>query len=198
LPEGTLDALLADTEQLTAVLTYHVLDGTQLAADLAAGFYPTLNGASVTVTTPEGQVKVNDATVITPDVTATNGVAHLIDSVLLPPKGNNIAWVSFHAADDQPSTDAATAGFTQAPDIGYTDLLKGNGHQVTRIVTSGTPDAASLNKFDLIIISRSVPSGDYQERERHALECDRNSHDRHGRLCPAQQPHGLHHRWHHP
>jgi uncharacterized surface protein with fasciclin (FAS1) repeats len=162
LPEGTLDALLADIPQLTAILTYHVLGGTRLAADLTAGFYPTLNGALVTVTTPEGQVKVNDATVIAADVTATNGVAHVIDSVLLPPKGNNIAWVSFHAADDQPSTDAATAGFTQAPDIGYTDLLKGNGHQITRIVTSGNPDPSLLNKFDLIIISRSVPSGDYQ------------------------------------
>jgi hypothetical protein len=93
---------------------------------------------------------------------ASNGVAHVIDSVLLPPKGNNVAWVSFHAADDQPSTDAAAAGLTLAPDIGYTDLLKSRGHQVTRIVSSGTPDAGLLNKFDLIIISRSVPSGDYQ------------------------------------
>jgi uncharacterized surface protein with fasciclin (FAS1) repeats len=162
LPEGALDDLLADIPQLTAVLTYHVLEGTRLAADLTAGDYVTLNGTSVTVTTPEGMVKVNDATVIGADVVATNGVAHVIDSVLLPPKGNNVAWVSFHAADDEPSIDAAAAGFTLAPDIGYTDLLKSRGHQVTRIVTSGTPDAGLLNRFDLVIISRSVPSGDYQ------------------------------------
>jgi transforming growth factor-beta-induced protein len=84
LPEGALEGLLADIPQLTAVLTYHVLAGTQLAADLAAGDYVTLNGASVTVTTPNGLVKVNDATVIGPDVLASNGVAHVIDTVLLP------------------------------------------------------------------------------------------------------------------
>lgn len=79
------------------------------------------------------------------------------------PVSANIAWVSFHAADNQPATDAATAGFTEAPDVGYTKLLADNGHKVTRIVTSGTPDVARLNTFDLVIISRSVPSGDYQD-----------------------------------
>lgn len=74
-----------------------------------------------------------------------------------------IAWVSLHSASDAPSSAAAAAGFTQAPDVAYTDLLTANGHQVTRIVTSGTPDAALLNAFDLVIISRSVPSGDYQD-----------------------------------
>ncbi|HVR36345.1 MAG TPA: LamG-like jellyroll fold domain-containing protein, partial [Methylomirabilota bacterium] len=75
----------------------------------------------------------------------------------------NIAWVSFHAADDQPSGAAAGVGFTEAPDVGYTQLLTATGHSVTRFVTSGTPDAATLNTFDLVIISRSVPSGDYQD-----------------------------------
>jgi hypothetical protein len=73
-----------------------------------------------------------------------------------------IAWVSFHSADDAPSAAAATAGFTKAADVAYTDLLKTNGHAVTRILTSGTPDVALLNTFDLVIISRSVPSGDYE------------------------------------
>lgn len=75
----------------------------------------------------------------------------------------NIAWVSFHAADDSPGADAAAAGFTEAADIGYTDLLRANGHTVTRILTSGTPDVSALEMFDLVIISRSVPSGDYQD-----------------------------------
>ncbi|MBK9137555.1 MAG: Ig-like domain-containing protein [Verrucomicrobia bacterium] len=79
------------------------------------------------------------------------------------PVSANIAWVSFHPADNQPSTDAAAAGFTEAPDVGYTRLLTQAGHKVTRIVTSGTPDVARLNTFDLVIISRSVPSGDYQD-----------------------------------
>jgi len=50
-----------------------------------------------------------------------------------------IAWVSYHAADDEPHADAAAFGFTQAPDIGYTDLLKANGYDVTRILTSQIP-----------------------------------------------------------
>ena len=78
----------------------------------------------------------------------------------------NVAWVSFHPGDNQPSAGAATLGglpaFTTAPDKGYTDLLKANGHNVVRVVTTGNPDLEALNKFDLVIISRSVPSGDYE------------------------------------
>jgi hypothetical protein len=77
--------------------------------------------------------------------------------------GALIAWVSFHPADDTPGAEAAAAGFTRAADVGYTDLLKANGHIVQRIVTSSTPDVALLNAFDLVIISRSVSSGGYQE-----------------------------------
>ena len=77
--------------------------------------------------------------------------------------GIKIAWVSFHPADGTPATDAATAGFTEASDVGYTRLLAAQGHAVTRVVTSGTPDVASLNTFNLVIISRSVPSSDYQD-----------------------------------
>jgi len=80
-----------------------------------------------------------------------------------PKTSARIAWVSFHRADDAPSAAAATAGFTSASDIGYTDLITASGHQITRIVTSGTPDVALLNAFDLVIISRAVPSGDYQD-----------------------------------
>ncbi|MCB1127823.1 MAG: hypothetical protein KDM81_15120, partial [Verrucomicrobiae bacterium] len=83
--------------------------------------------------------------------------------------GRNIAWVSFHPAVDTPADDAATAGFTEAADAGYTQLLRDAGHTVTRVVTSGTPDVAYLNTFDLVMISRSVPSGDYQQAEETAL-----------------------------
>ncbi|HKS38677.1 MAG TPA: Ig-like domain-containing protein [Verrucomicrobiae bacterium] len=79
------------------------------------------------------------------------------------PTSARIAWISFHSASNAPSGAAVTAGFTNAPDVAYTDLLTANGHQVTRIVSSGTPDAPLLNAFDLIVISRSVGSGDYQD-----------------------------------
>lgn len=81
----------------------------------------------------------------------------------LPPVGKlgTIAWVSFHPGDDEPSAAAASAGFTEAPDVEYTRLLAANGFNVERHITSGTPDAAALNAADLVIISRSVSSGNY-------------------------------------
>lgn len=90
----------------------------------------------------------------------------------VPPPATNgakIVWVSFHAADDQPSANAAAAGFTEAPDVGYTKLLTEAGHTVTRYVTTATPDVAYLDTFDLVIIGRSVPSGNYQTADSTAL-----------------------------
>ena len=81
---------------------------------------------------------------------------------MLHPEPYNVVFISFHEADDMPSADAAAAGFTEAADVGYTQLLADNGYNVTRVVTSGTPDAAVMNAADLVIISRSVPSSDYQ------------------------------------
>jgi hypothetical protein len=74
--------------------------------------------------------------------------------------GANIAFVSFHATDAA-SDAAAGAGMTEAADIGYTQALKAAGHNVTRILTSGSPDVEALNGYDLVIISRSVSSGGY-------------------------------------
>jgi hypothetical protein len=78
------------------------------------------------------------------------------------PTGPKVIWVSFHGADDAPSAGAAGAGFTEAPDKAYTDLLTANGYDVTRYITTSTPDPAVLNAADLVIISRSVASGGYQ------------------------------------
>jgi hypothetical protein len=74
----------------------------------------------------------------------------------------NILFVSFHQNDAPANAGATAAGFTSAPDIGYTDALRAAGHTVTRVLTSGTPNTAQLNAADLVIISRSVPSGDYE------------------------------------
>jgi len=86
----------------------------------------------------------------------------------LPLSAANIAFVSFHPADDQPDASAAGAGFTNAPDAGYTLLLRTNGHTVTRLVTMDSADTSpdfinALQTNDLVIISRSVPSGHYQQ-----------------------------------
>ncbi len=91
LPAGTVEALLADKEKLAAILTYHVVPGKVMAADIvnAGGAKPaTVNGATVNVTVRDGQVYVNDAKVATADVPASNGVIHVIDAVIMPPAGN--------------------------------------------------------------------------------------------------------------
>jgi len=77
----------------------------------------------------------------------------------------NIAWVSFHPGDNQPSAAVAQLGFTQAPDAPYTQLLSAQGYNVTRFVTQDDAPPAlinALNTNDLVIISRSVASAHYQ------------------------------------
>src|SRR5687768_8481466 len=86
----------------------------------------------------------------------------------------NIVFVSFHGAEGTPTTAAANAGFTNAPDAAYTRLLRAAGHNVTRIVTIENADTsaallAQINAADLVIISRSVPSGHYQQNNETAF-----------------------------
>mgnify|MGYP003529993823 CR=1 FL=1 len=82
-PKADLDALLKDKAKLTAVLTYHVLPGKVMAADVKAGSAKTVNGQSLTIATAGG-VKVDNAKVTATDIVASNGVIHVIDSVILP------------------------------------------------------------------------------------------------------------------
>jgi transforming growth factor-beta-induced protein len=85
-PKATLDALAADPAKLKAVLLYHVVSGNVTAADVVKlTSAKTLNGASVSIKVQGGTVTINNATVVTPDVMASNGVIHVIDTVLLPP-----------------------------------------------------------------------------------------------------------------
>jgi len=93
----------------------------------------------------------------------TSDSATVVVSAGADSQAANIAWVSFHPAEDEPSGAAATAGFTQAPDAAYTELLASAGHRVTRVITGPNPDVGVLNAYDLVIISRSVSSGDYAD-----------------------------------
>jgi uncharacterized surface protein with fasciclin (FAS1) repeats len=85
-PADVLEKLLKpeNKDALVAVLTYHVLSGKVMAADVAAGDVASVQGDNITITT-EGGVKVNEANVIATDVAASNGVIHAIDAVILPP-----------------------------------------------------------------------------------------------------------------
>ncbi|WP_244603702.1 fasciclin domain-containing protein, partial [Methanococcoides sp. AM1] len=85
LPEGTLDALLADEEALAGVLTYHVVAGEFMAADVVSmDSAETVQGSEITFTVTDDGVMVNDATVVITDIEASNGVIHVIDAVLIP------------------------------------------------------------------------------------------------------------------
>jgi uncharacterized surface protein with fasciclin (FAS1) repeats len=87
LPAGTVEALLADIPKLTAILTYHVVAGKVMAADvvgLNGKSAKTVNGATVAIST-EGGVKLNGTSnVVKTDIECTNGVIHVIDTVILP------------------------------------------------------------------------------------------------------------------
>ena len=95
LPAGTLQALLADPKgKLAPILTYHVVSGKVMAADVVTmdgKKVKTVNGAELTIKVMDGKVSLVDATgasvnVVKTDVTASNGVIHVIDGVLLPAK----------------------------------------------------------------------------------------------------------------
>jgi uncharacterized surface protein with fasciclin (FAS1) repeats len=83
IPPAQLNALLADKAQLTKVLTYHVVAGKVMAADVKAGQVTTVEGSPVTISLNNG-VMVDDAKVIKTDIVASNGVIHVIDTVLIP------------------------------------------------------------------------------------------------------------------
>ena len=87
LPAGTVEDLLKpeNKDKLVAILTYHVRPGKVMSSDLTEGLKAkTVNGAEVTITL-EGGAKVNGAVISTADIAASNGVIHVIDSVILPP-----------------------------------------------------------------------------------------------------------------
>ncbi|MGF1672051.1 MAG: fasciclin domain-containing protein [Rivularia sp. (in: cyanobacteria)] len=84
LPEGTVDGLLKDIPQLKKILTYHVVSGKVMAADVVKlDSATTVEGSEVKIDASNG-VKINDATVSQADVETDNGVIHIIDTVLLP------------------------------------------------------------------------------------------------------------------
>lgn len=87
LPAGTVDNLLKpeNKQQLANVLTYHVVPGTYNAADLKDGQkLKTVQGKELTVTMKDGKVMIDGATVTTPDLASSNGVIHVLDTVVMP------------------------------------------------------------------------------------------------------------------
>jgi uncharacterized surface protein with fasciclin (FAS1) repeats len=85
LPEGTVESLLKDKDKLTAVLTYHVVSGKVMAADVVKlDKAETLQGQNVSISVKDDKVMIDNATVIKADIMTSNGVIHVIDEVILP------------------------------------------------------------------------------------------------------------------
>jgi uncharacterized surface protein with fasciclin (FAS1) repeats len=90
LPAGTVENLLKpeNKQQLTEILTYHVVTGKVMAADVAGiDEAKSVNGQMIDIEVDGSTVKVNDAAVTATDIAASNGVIHVIDKVIMPPKG---------------------------------------------------------------------------------------------------------------
>lgn len=108
LPAGTLDALLSDpTGDLMQILLYHVVPGKVMAADLSDGLEATtLQGSAVVFRLGDGVAMVNDANLIATDIETSNGVIHVIDSVILPP----VAEATPTPAEEPPTLLPVTGG----------------------------------------------------------------------------------------
>ena len=86
LPAGTVESLLEpeNKDKLTAILTYHVVSGKILSTDVKAGRVETLQGSELRVSKKNGALMVDQAKIVATDVTASNGVIHVIDAVIMP------------------------------------------------------------------------------------------------------------------
>jgi uncharacterized surface protein with fasciclin (FAS1) repeats len=138
LPAGTLEYLLANPDELTKILLYHVVAGEFKAADVVTlPSATTLNGADVIITV-NGGVKVNDADVIKTDIMAKNGVIHLINKVLLPPMEDANANVTTGRMSPQMGPDGKIPIFPLAQKAGLRTLA--TALQATKLQKTLTTD----------------------------------------------------------
>ena len=162
IPQETLDTLLADpTGDLTQILLYHVVEGKVMAADVTDGLEATtLQGAPVNFTVADGSVKINDATIVTTDIEASNGVIHVIDAVIMPPAAEEAA-AEAPAALDIVDTAVSAGNFTTlvaaVEAAGLVDALKGEGPFTVFAPTDEAFAAIPQETLDALLAD---PSGD--------------------------------------
>ena len=144
LPEGLVDALLLPENEaaLTAVLTYHVLGAEVPSSDVAAGDVETLQGESITIAVEDGTVMVNDATVTAVDVEASNGVIHVIDTVLVPPSIDATALLVADAMEEDAMEDEAMEDEAMEEEGTIVDVAVGAGTFDTLVAAVTAADLA--------------------------------------------------------
>jgi uncharacterized surface protein with fasciclin (FAS1) repeats len=169
IPKETLDALLADPSgDLTQILLYHVVPGKVMAADVTDGLEAaTVQGAPVNFTIADGVVKINDATIVTTDIEASNGVIHVIDAVIMPPADEAAAATEAPAEEaaapvgDIVDTAIAAGSFTTlvaaVEAAGLVETLKGEGPFT---VFAPTDDAFAAIPAETLTALLADPSGD--------------------------------------
>jgi len=127
-PADTLNALLADPEALSQVLLYHVLPGKVMAASVADGLsVETLQGAPVNFSIQDGKAMINGATIVTTDIETSNGVIHVIDSVILPPTPEAEAEPLKDIVDTAVAAGSFNTLVAAVQAAGLVDALKGEG-----------------------------------------------------------------------
>jgi uncharacterized surface protein with fasciclin (FAS1) repeats len=154
LPDGTIEALLADPEgDLQQILLYHVVPGKVMAADVSDGLMAeTLQGSSVTFAVHgDGAVTIDDARIVTTDIEASNGVIHVIDAVILPPK--DIVDTAIEAGDFETLVAAVQAA-------GLEDALRGEGPFTVFAPTDAAFAALPDGTMEALLAD---PEGDLQQ-----------------------------------
>ncbi|MEM7227386.1 MAG: fasciclin domain-containing protein [Planctomycetota bacterium] len=128
--------------QLTAILTYHVIPGRVYSEQaLSAGNASTLQGGTARFALDNGRFRVNNANIISVDIEASNGVAHVIDTVLMPPKPRPSGRLVIGIYDETPSAALAS----------QLGLDRHNARVVTGFTSGSNAQAAGLQKYDIII-----------------------------------------------
>ncbi len=164
LPAGLVDALLKPENKatLTKILTYHVVAGKVLAADIKAGDVPTVEGGPIKLATDasNNSVTVNDAKVVTADVPASNGVIHVIDKVLVP---SDIDVAALLGGATAPTTTAPAPAAETIADLTTTNKAgDATPEDLTVYFASGSArfDAVAQAKIDgSVKILAAAPAG---------------------------------------
>jgi uncharacterized surface protein with fasciclin (FAS1) repeats len=181
LPAGTVEGLLKDPKALANILLYHVVPGEVKAAAVKDGLTAkTLQGSPVTFKVMDGKVMINDANIVATDVMASNGVIHVIDSVILPPAPAAAPAADMSNGISAPKNGAAVSGVATikgyASDPGFSkwqlDLLPGGDSNAAIFLALGdqpgelsyTLDTTGLPNGEHALRLRIVrPDGNYDE-----------------------------------